>query len=63
MATIAEVGADMLRAAANFFRAVGNENPPLAEQMAQNAKAYEEVAQMLETDPTVEVAMPEKTQV
>lgn len=60
MPTIAEVGADMLRAAANFFRAVGSENPNLTEQMTQNAKAYDEVAKMLETDPAVEVNMPEK---
>lgn len=55
MATIAEVGADMLRAAANFFRAVGNENPALTEQMTQNAQAYEQVAELLATDPSMEV--------
>lgn len=58
MATIATVGADMLRAAANFFRAVAQENPSLSDQMAQNAKAYEEVASLLESDPTLEVSVP-----
>jgi hypothetical protein len=58
MTTIANVGADMLRAAANFFRAVGEENPALSEQMSQNATAYDNVAQLLETDPTKEVEAP-----
>jgi hypothetical protein len=55
MANIAQVGADMLRAAANFFRAVGNENPTLTDQMERNAQAYEDVAALLEQDPTREV--------
>jgi uncharacterized protein Yka (UPF0111/DUF47 family) len=58
MATIADVSADMLRAAANFFRAVGQENAALAEQMTQNAKAYEEVADLLQQDPSMEVNLP-----
>ncbi|KJS42665.1 MAG: hypothetical protein VR70_03895 [Rhodospirillaceae bacterium BRH_c57] len=59
MANIAQVGSDMLRAAANFFRAVGRENPALTDQMDRNAKAYEDVADMLEKDPTMEVATPD----
>ncbi len=59
MATIADVSADMLRAAANFFRAVGQENEALTEQMTQNAKAYEEVADLLQQDPAMEVNVPE----
>lgn len=59
MATIADVSADMLRAAANFFRAVGQENEALVEQMTQNAKAYEEVADLLQQDPSMEVNLPE----
>lgn len=55
MTTIADVGADMLRAAASFFRAVGDENPALAEQMGQNAAAYENVAQLLQEDPSQQV--------
>lgn len=62
MATIAQVGSDMLRAAANFFRAVGGENPALTDQMERNAKAYEDVANLLEQDPTMEVTVPEDPQ-
>lgn len=57
--TIAHVGSDMLRAAAKFFRAVGRENEPLADQMERNAKAYEDVANLLEEDPSMEVTAPE----
>jgi len=60
MATIADVSADMLRAAANFFRAVGQENEALTEQMSQNAKAYEEVADLLQQDPAMEVNVPDE---
>lgn len=59
MATIAQVGSDMLRAAANFFRAVGRENPALTEQMDRNAKAYEDVADLLEQDPSMEITVPD----
>ncbi|MFA7430154.1 MAG: hypothetical protein WCZ23_08365 [Rhodospirillaceae bacterium] len=59
MAKIAQVGADMLRAAATFFRAMGSENPSLSEQMEHNAQAYENVAHLLEQDPTREVTTPE----
>lgn len=59
MANIAQVGSDMLRAAANFFRAVGRENPALTEQMERNAQAYEDVAGLLEQDPSMEVTVPE----
>jgi len=55
MATIAAVGADMLRASASFFRAVGNENPALSDQMNENAQAYEKVAELLEADPNMEI--------
>ncbi|EKV31469.1 hypothetical protein C882_3842 [Caenispirillum salinarum AK4] len=60
MATIANVAGDMLRGAANFFRAVGQDNPNLAEQMEQNASAYEEVAKLVEADPTAEINLPEQ---
>lgn len=59
MANIAQVGSDMLRAAANFFRAVGRENPALSDQMERNAQAYEDVAGLLEQDPSMEVTVPE----
>ena len=58
MAKISHVGADMLRAAANFFRAVGQENTALSEQMERNAQAYEDSASLLEKDPTMELPLP-----
>lgn len=45
------IAAKLLRDAANFFRAVGDHNPPLAEQMAENASVFEEVAHWVESDP------------
>lgn len=57
--TIADVGADMLRAAAKFFRAVGRENEQLSEQMERNAQAYEDVANLLEENPSMIVTTTE----
>mgnify|MGYP000932373984 CR=1 FL=1 len=51
MATYANLGAKLLRDAAIFFRNVGAQNPPLKEQMEDNASVYEQVADLLEQDP------------
>ncbi len=51
MATYAQLGAKLLRDAATFFRNVGAQNQPLAEQMNDNAAVYEQVADLLEQDP------------
>lgn len=51
MATYAQLGAKLLRDAATFFRNVGAQNEPLAEQMNDNAAVYEQVAELLEQDP------------
>lgn len=50
--TNAELAARLLRDAALFFRTVGEQNPPLLDQMTQNADTFEEVASLVETDPT-----------
>ncbi len=55
MPTNSELAAKMLRDAAMFFRQVGEQNPPVADQMNQNAEVYAQVAQLVETDPTGEV--------
>jgi type II secretory pathway component PulJ len=55
--THAQLGATLLVQAAKFFRSIGEQNPALAEQMGQNAQTFEQVAQMLETDPMGEVEM------
>lgn len=51
MATYAELAARLLRDAATFFRNVGAQNPPLKEQMNDNASVYEQVADLVEHDP------------
>jgi hypothetical protein len=55
MPTNSQLAAKMLRDAAMFFRQVGEQNAPVADQMNQNAAVYEQVAQLVETDPTGEV--------
>ena len=54
MATNAEVAARLLRDAAGFFRSVGEQNPPLKDHMDNNAKAFEIMADRVESDPTGE---------
>lgn len=64
MATHAELAAKLLRDAANFFRNVGEQNPPLKEQMSDNADVYDQVASLVEANPTGELEMqdpPEQT--
>ena len=46
-----ELAIKLLRDAAGFFRNVGEQNEPLAEQMNENADVYEQVADLLEQDP------------
>lgn len=50
--THAQLAARLLRDAANFFRTVAEQNPPLQIAMSENADVFEEVAALLETDPT-----------
>jgi len=52
MATHAELAARLLRDAAQFFRTLGEQNPPLADQMADNANVFEQIAGLVERDPT-----------
>lgn len=51
MATNAELAAKLLRASSNFFRAVGEQNPDLKEQMTNNADACDLIADRVEADP------------
>jgi hypothetical protein len=52
MATNAQLAAKLLRDASGFFRNVGEQNPPLQQQMDDNAQVYEQVAELVESDPT-----------
>ena len=52
MSSNAEVAAKLLRDAADFFRAVAEQNPPLQEALSDNAKTFRAVADLVEQDPT-----------
>lgn len=54
MATNAQLGANLLRNAAKFFRNVGAQNSTIEKQMEKNALAYDVVADLVEKDPTGE---------
>ncbi|QJE74410.1 hypothetical protein HHL28_16210 [Aerophototrophica crusticola] len=56
MPTNAEIAAQLLRDAADFFRQVGDQNAPIKPQMDHNARAFEVVADRLERSPTDEFA-------
>ena len=51
MTTYAHLAAKLLRDAATFFRNVGAQNQPLKEQMDNNASVYDQVADLVESDP------------
>ncbi len=50
-----ELAAKLLRDAASFFKTIGTQNPPLKEQMEENADVFEQVADLVETDPNGQI--------
>lgn len=52
MISHAQLSAKLLRDAAVFFRTIGDQNPPLKIQMDENANVFEQVADLVEQDPT-----------
>ena len=52
MPSHAQLAAKLLRDAAVFFRTIGDQNPPLNIQMDENAVVFEQVADLVETEPT-----------
>lgn len=52
MPSHAELAAKLLRDAAAFFKTIAEQNPPLKEQMAENADVFEQVADLVEQNPT-----------
>lgn len=48
----AHLVAQLLGDAANFFRSLGEQNPPLKEQMAENADIYDKIAALVSSNPT-----------
>ncbi|MEM6811289.1 MAG: hypothetical protein AAF549_02360 [Pseudomonadota bacterium] len=52
MPSHAELAAKLLRDAAAFFKTISEQNPPLKDQMSENADVFEQVADLVEQDPT-----------
>jgi hypothetical protein len=52
MITHTQLAAKLLKDAAVFFRTIGEQNPPLKIQMDENANVFEQVADLLQNDPT-----------
>lgn len=52
MISHAQLSAKLLRDAAAFFRTIGDQNPPLKIQMDENANVFEQVADLVEQNPT-----------
>lgn len=55
MPSHAELAAKLLRDAATFFKTIAEQNPPLKEQMDENADVFEQVADLVETNPTGQI--------
>ncbi|MFQ6019017.1 MAG: hypothetical protein ACE5KF_12590 [Kiloniellaceae bacterium] len=53
--TNAQLAAKLLRNAASFFRALGEQNDAIKEDMDSNARTCDTVADLVESDPTGEV--------
>lgn len=52
MPSHAQLASKLLRDAAVFFRTIGDQNPPLKIQMDENATVFEQVADLVEHDPS-----------
>lgn len=59
MPSHAEIAARLLRDAATFFRAVGDQNEALRDQMTENADVFEQVAMLVENDPNGQLEDPQ----
>lgn len=51
MTTYAEASADMMLKAAGFFRMLSQQDEKMAAQLTENAKVFEQVANLLSADP------------
>ena len=51
MPSHSELAAKLLRDAAAFFETIAEQNPPLKEQMDENADVFKQVADLVENDP------------
>ncbi len=50
--THAQLAAQLLRDAALLMRTLGEQNEPLRVQMTENAAVFDQVADLVESDPT-----------
>ena len=55
MPSHAELAAKLLRDAAAFFETIAEQNPPLKDQMAENADVFQQVADLVEQDPNGQI--------
>jgi hypothetical protein len=55
MPSHSDLATRLLQDAAGFFVNIGEQNPPLQEQMASNADIFKQVASLVATDPTGEL--------
>jgi len=51
MPSHSQLAAKLLRDAAAFFQTIAEQNPPLKEQMDENADVFTQVADLVENDP------------
>lgn len=58
MPSHSELAAKLLRDAAAFFQTIAEQNPPLKDQMDENADVFEQVADLVETDPNGQIEEP-----
>jgi hypothetical protein len=59
MPSHSELAAKLLRDAAAFFKTIAEQNPPLKDQMDENADVFEQVADLVETDPSGQIEDPQ----
>lgn len=52
MPSHSQLAAKLLRDAAAFFETIAQQNPPLKDQMDENADVFKQVADLVENDPT-----------
>ena len=55
MPSHSELAAKLLRDAAAFFKTIAEQNPPLKDQMDENADVFKQVADLVENDPTGQI--------
>ena len=58
MPSHSELAAKLLRDAAAFFQTIAEQNPPLKDQMDENADVFQQVADLVETDPNGQIEDP-----